>query len=152
MRVWRQFYFLNERFYILEKHNNTYKRTKTKKTVLNALKNTHLRGRKSLVRLYAFLCFLCAFLYFFVLFLYVDQRRQHFSAHKKHLRRRKSLVWRFVLFLLFMFFMRIKNLWVKVACLCFVLFVLLVCVKSFWLKKKTVLIPSFILLLISSYY
>ena len=35
------------------------KRTKAKKTFLNALKK-HLRGRKSPIRLFAFLCFLFA--------------------------------------------------------------------------------------------
>ena len=34
-------------------------------------------------------------------------KKQHFYAHKKYLRGRKSLVWRFVLF---MFFMFIKNI------------------------------------------
>ena len=84
MRVSGQFYFLNTHW----KHKNVHKRTKTKKAVLNAFKN-HLRGKKSLVPLFAFLCFLCAF----CAFLCVNQRRQHFYAHKKHLRRRKSLVW-----------------------------------------------------------
>ena len=85
----------------------------------------HLRGRKSLIRLFVFLCFLCAFCAFCA-FLCVKQKRQHFYAHKKHLRGRKLLVWRFVLFMFY------------------VLFVL---VKSFRLKNKTALIPSFILLL-----
>ena len=70
------------------------------------------------------------------------------NSHKKYLRR-KSLVWRFVLF------MRVKIVWVKVACLRFVLFVffvLFVCVKSFRLKNKTALIPSFILLLMSALF
>ena len=37
------------------------------------------------------------------------QKKQHFYAHKKHLRGRKSLVWHFVLFMLFMVFMFIQN-------------------------------------------
>ena len=101
-----------------------------------------------LVYLYAFLCFLHAF----CAFLCVKQRRQHFYAHKKHLRRRKSLVWRFVLYVLFMLFtlyMRIKNIWVKFAYLRFVLFV---CVWNLFVKNKTALIPLFILLLNSSFF
>ena len=41
----------------------------------------HLRGKKLLIRLFAFLCFLCAF-YAFCAFLCVKQKRQHFYAHK----------------------------------------------------------------------
>ena len=39
----------------------------------------------------AFLCFLCAFCAFYA-FLCVKQKRQYFYEHKKHLRRKKSLV------------------------------------------------------------
>ena len=125
MRVSGQFYVFTKKFDTHEKHKNAYKWTKTKKAALNALKK-HLRGRNSLVHLYAFLCFLCAF----CAFLCVKQKRQYFYAHKKHLRRRKSLDWRFVLFMLYM---RIKNIWVKVTYLRFVLFVY---VKSFRKKIK----------------
>ena len=38
------------------------------------------------------------------------QEKQYFYARKKHLRGRKSLVWRFVHFMLFMLFMVIKNI------------------------------------------
>ena len=131
MRVSGQFYFFTRRFNTHEKLKNARKRTKTKKAVLNALQK-HLRGRRLLVRMYAFLCFLCAF----CAFTCVKQKRQYSYAHKKHLRRRKSLVWRFVLYVLFVLFMlhmRIKNIWVKVA---YLRFVLLVCVKSFREKIK----------------
>ena len=55
-------------------HINEQKQNKKKKTVLNVLKK-HLRGRKSLVRLHALLCFLCAFFAFctFCAFLRVKQ-------------------------------------------------------------------------------
>ena len=72
----------------------------------------HLRGGKSLIHLFVFLCFLCAFCAFCA-FLCVKQKRQYFYVHKKHLRGRKSLVKRFVLFVLFVLFilfMRIKNM------------------------------------------
>ena len=104
------------------------------------LKNTSKGKTVACSSIYVFVLFRC----FFVLF----------WAHKKHLRRRKSLAWRFVLFVvfvLFMLFMCVKNVWVKVACLRFVLFVLFVRVKSFRLKIKTALIPLFILLLTVSY-
>ena len=62
------FSFLREH----KKHANGYKRTKIKKAVFYALKK-HLRGKKSLIHLFAFLCFLCfclvAFLCFLCLFL-----------------------------------------------------------------------------------
>ena len=61
-------FFQTKRFHTHEKHRNSYKRTKTKKAVLNALKKTHLRGRKSFVRLHAFLRFLCAFYVLFCAF------------------------------------------------------------------------------------
>ena len=108
------------------------------------------------MRFCTFYVLFCAFLCFFGGFLWVKQRRQHFYAHKKHLRKRKWLAWRFVLlvlFMLFMLFMRVKKIWVKVACLrfvlfmLFVLFVIFVRVKSFRLKNKTALIASFLLLL-----
>ena len=51
----------------------------------------HLRGKKSPIRLFVFLCFLRAFLG-------VKQRRQYFYVHKKHLRSRKSPIQHFVLF------------------------------------------------------
>ena len=72
-----------------------------------------------------------------------------FSAHKKHLS--ESILFTFCTFVLFV---RIKNIWVKIACLRFVLFVhiknvwakvaylrfvlfmLFVCLKSFHKKKK----------------
>ena len=57
---------------------------------------------------------------------------------------------RFVLFVLFKVFVRMKNIWAQVDYLrfvLFVLFVLFVCMKSFREKNKTALIPSFILLL-----
>ena len=74
-----------------------FTRTKSTKTHISEQKQKrqrfyalikHLRGRKSLIRLFAFLCHLCAF----CAFLCVKQKRQHFYAHKKHLRGRKSLV------------------------------------------------------------
>ena len=49
------FSFLREH----KKHANGYKRTKIKKAVFYALKK-HLRGKKLLIHLFAFLCF-CAF-------------------------------------------------------------------------------------------
>ena len=100
------------------------------------------------------------------------QERQHFYAHKTHLRGRKLLVWRvvlftlfmlfvpfvlfvvFVLFVFFVFFMLfvIFTLFtVFVLFMFFVLFVVLVRVKSTCKKKnktfKIVLMTSFILLL-----
>ena len=42
------------------KHKNAHKRTKTKKAVLNVLKK-YQRERKSPIRLFGSLCFLCAF-------------------------------------------------------------------------------------------
>ena len=53
---------------------------KQKRQHFCALKN-HLRGKKSLIHLFVFLCFLCAF-YAFCAFLCVKQKRQHFYAHK----------------------------------------------------------------------
>ena len=51
------------------------------------------------------------------------QKKQHFYAHKEHLRGRKSLAWRFVLFVLFMLFMFIKtSKRKKIACLMFCAF------------------------------
>ena len=47
------FFFFAERFHT---HKNAHKRTKAKKAVLNALKK-HLRGRMSLIRLFASLFF-----------------------------------------------------------------------------------------------
>ena len=58
-------FFFTKRFHLRKKHKNALKQTKTKKAVLNALKK-HLRGRKSLVCPFAFLCFLCAFYAFCV--------------------------------------------------------------------------------------
>ena len=111
-----------KRFHTHKKPKNAHKRTKAKTAVLNALKK-HLGGRKSFIRLYVLLCFLCAF----YAFLCVKQKRQHFYGHEK-----KLLVCCFGLFGLFMLF---------------ILFMLFVCVKSFRLENKTALIPSFILLL-----
>ena len=75
-----------------------------------------------------FICFLC---------LFVCETRC-FYAHKKHLRRKKSLVWRYVLFMPFMLFMRVKTSeWkslVCILCFLFVLFVLFVRVKNIWVK------------------
>ena len=74
------------------------------------------------------------------------QKRQHFYAHKKHLRGRESLVWCFVLFTLFTLFtlfmlFMLFTLFMLVFCflcffLLFVLFVLFVCVNSSCKKKK----------------
>ena len=73
--------------FLLRKDFTCTKSTKThiseqkqKRQHFYALKK-HLRGRKSLIRLFAFLCFLCAF-YAFCAFLCVKQKRQHFYAHK----------------------------------------------------------------------
>ena len=49
-------FFKRKNFTRTKKHKNPHKLKKTKKAVINALKK-HLRGRKLLVRLYAFLCF-----------------------------------------------------------------------------------------------
>ena len=68
--------------------------------------------------MFAYLC-LCDF-YAFCALLCVKQKRQHFYAHKKHLRGRKSLFMLFVLFMLFMCIKTSKRR--KVACLHFVLF------------------------------
>ena len=95
-----------------------FTRTKSTKTYISEQKQKrqrfyelkkHLRGKMSLIHLFAFLWFLCAF----CAFLCVTQKRQHFHAHKNHLRGRKSLVWPFMLFVLsvlFMLFMHIKNI------------------------------------------
>ena len=148
MKVSRRFYFLNKK----KGENKSFGIGKlataspyiptftsllnpSKKTILNALKKTS-KGKKVAYSLFLHFCAFCVLFVFFVFFCV------YFDVLKKHLRRRKSLVWRFVffvLFVLFMLFMPVKSIWVKVACLRFVLFV---CVKSFRLKNKTALIPS----------
>ena len=76
----------------------------------------HLRGRKSLVVNEGVRTIVSLFLFFYEKILRAQkaqthtseqkQKRQHFYADKKHLRGRKSLVWRFLLFTLFTFFTR----------------------------------------------
>ena len=51
------------------------------KAVLNALKK-HLRGRESLVCLYALLCFLCAFCAFCAFLCVKTKNKQYFYGHK----------------------------------------------------------------------
>ena len=63
----------------------------------------------------------------------------HLKKIKKYLRGRLAR--------LYVLFMRIKNIWIKVAYLRFVLFRLFVLVKFFLKKKKNALIPSIIILL-----
>ena len=73
-------FFKRKDFTCTKSTKTLHKRTKKKKAALNALEK-HLRGRKSLVRLYTFLCFLCAFCAFCAS-LCVKQKRQHFYPHK----------------------------------------------------------------------
>ena len=80
------------------------------------------------------------------------QKRQNFYAHKKHLRGRKSLVWRFVLFTLFTLFVLFTLFILFVLFMLFGRFVLSASVKSSCKKKiikrfNIALITSFILLL-----
>ena len=73
--------FLKRKYFTQTKSTKTHiSEQKKRGSVLNALKK-RLRGRKSLIHLFAFLCFLCAFCAFCA-FLCVKQRRQHFYAHK----------------------------------------------------------------------
>ena len=60
----------------------------TKKKVSNALKK-HLRGKKSPICFFEFLCFLCAFCAFCA-FLCIKQKKRVLNALKKHLRGKKS--------------------------------------------------------------
>ena len=116
MRVSGQFYFFTKRFHTHKKHKNAYKRTKTKKAVLNALKK-HLRGRKLLVRLFAFLCFLCAFcvqnkegsILIRIKNIWEEENRLlticAFCVYKKHLSESRL----FCVFVLFVLFVRVKS-------------------------------------------
>ena len=54
----------------LIKHKNAYKQTKAKKRYFYAHKN-HLKGKKSLIRLFAFLYFLCFLVLLVLLVLFV---------------------------------------------------------------------------------
>ena len=60
----------------------------------------------------------------------------YFLSVWKTSKRKKVAYSRFVFFMLFVLFARIKNIWGKVVYLCLVLFVLFVCVKSILKKKK----------------
>ena len=101
--------FLLRKYFTRTKSTKTHiSKQKQKKQHFYALKK-NLRRKKSPIRLFAFLCFLCAF----YAFLCVKQKRQHFYAdkniseevvclafcafyafymHKKHLRGGKPLV------------------------------------------------------------
>ena len=70
-------------FHTHRKHKNAHKRTKTKKAALNELKK-HLRGKKSPIRLFAFLCFLCAF----CAFLCVNKKDSIFNRIKTSKRKK----------------------------------------------------------------
>ena len=112
------------------------------------------------LRFMLFMCFLC-----------IKQKRQYFYAYKKHLRRRKSLVWRFVLFCAFYGFYACKKhlsescfftfcdfcahkKHLSESCL-FTFCAFCACEIFSWKKKrkkkKYTLIPSFILLLLFKY-
>ena len=73
------------------------------------------------------------------------QKRQHFYAHKKHLRGRESLVWCFVLFTLFtlftlfrlfMLFTLFMLVFAFYAFFCFLCFLCFLCVWNLLVKKK----------------
>ena len=100
------FILFKKRVHTQKKHKNTHKQTKTKKAVLLC---AHVR--------------FCDF--------YVHKKGSIFICIKTS-KKKKS----FVIFVLFILFVHIKNIWVKTTYVRFVLFVLFVCVKFFREKKK----------------
>ena len=115
---------------------------KQKRQRFYALKK-HLRGKKSLIHLFAFLCFLCAF----YAFLCVKQKRQHFYADKNISEEVVCLA--FCAF--YAFYMHKKHLRGGKPLVCVLYFLCFLCVWNLFVKKKKrfkiALIPSFALIL-----
>ena len=73
-------FFLQEDFALTKSTKMHVREQKQKRQHFYAHKK-HLKGGKSLIHLFAFLCFLCTF-YAFCAFLCVKQKRQHFYVLK----------------------------------------------------------------------
>ena len=138
------FIFFTKRFHTQKKAQKSRKThisgQKQKRQLFYALKK-YLRRRKSLIRLFAYICFLCA------------QKRQYFYAHKTSKKKKIACLtfyafYDFCAFYAFCLCMRIKKIWVKVACLRFCAFCAFYANKKHLSKSRLLRFVLFMLLFV----